>query len=193
MGWRFIDWLVAHSVHLLQKVLFFQNRHSRIARIRSFAQKLNPMSEFHALKIASTEALTPNSVALTFEITPDLKDTFSFTAGQYVTLKHEVNGAEVRRAYSISSSPSSGQITVGIKKVPNGTFSVYANEQLKAGDVLEVMVPEGRFVFEPNSSPKKCCCLCRGQWNYTYYEHCPNGFGVSSRKHICVGLWEPKS
>ncbi|WP_431126891.1 FAD-binding oxidoreductase [Flagellimonas flava] len=120
------------------------------------------MSEFHALKIASTEALTPNSVALTFEITPDLKDTFSFTAGQYITLKHVVNGAEVRRAYSISSSPSSGQITVGIKKVPNGTFSVYANEQLKAGDVLEVMVPEGRFVFEPNSSPKNVAAFAAG-------------------------------
>ncbi|MEX0361124.1 MAG: FAD-binding oxidoreductase [Allomuricauda sp.] len=120
------------------------------------------MSEFHALKIASTEALTPNSVALTFEITSDLKDTFSFTAGQYITLKHEVNGAEVRRAYSISSSPSSGQITVGIKKVPNGTFSVYANEQLKAGDVLEVMVPEGRFVFEPNSSPKNVAAFAAG-------------------------------
>ena len=120
------------------------------------------MSEFHALKIASTEVLTPNSVALTFEITSDLKDTFSFTAGQYITLKHEVNGAEVRRAYSISSSPFSGQITVGIKKVPNGTFSVYANEQLKAGDVLEVMVPEGRFVFEPNPSPKNVAAFAAG-------------------------------
>lgn len=120
------------------------------------------MSDFHALKIAAVDALTPNSVALTFEITPDLKDAFSFTAGQYITLKHPVKGAELRRAYSISSAPSSGKLTVGIKKMPKGTFSVYANEQLKAGDVLDVMPPEGRFVFEPNAAPKHVAAFAAG-------------------------------
>ncbi|WP_420603467.1 FAD-binding oxidoreductase [Flagellimonas sp.] len=120
------------------------------------------MSDFHALKISSVDALTPNAVALTFEIPDNLKEAFSFTAGQYITLKHKVNGQEVRRAYSISSAPSSGKITVGIKKVPNGTFSVYANETIKSGDVIEVMPPEGRFVFEKDSAPKNIAAFAAG-------------------------------
>ncbi|SHG59364.1 ferredoxin--NADP reductase [Flagellimonas flava] len=120
------------------------------------------MSDFHALKIAAVDALTPNSVALTFDVPDSLKDTFAFTAGQYITLKHAVNGIEVRRAYSISCAPSSGQLTVGVKKVPNGTFSVFANENLKAGDVLDVMAPEGRFVFSPDGSPKHIAAFAAG-------------------------------
>ena len=105
------------------------------------------MSDFHVLKVASVEKLTPSSVAITFEIPDSLQDVFSFTAGQYITIKKELNGTELRRAYSISSSPSSGKLTVGIKKMPNGTFSVYANESISEGDLLEVMPPEGRFTF----------------------------------------------
>ncbi|WP_090293652.1 ferredoxin--NADP reductase [Flagellimonas zhangzhouensis] len=112
------------------------------------------MSDFHALKIAAVDQLTPNSVALTFEIPVNLTSTFSFTAGQYITLKHEVDGKELRRAYSISSPPSSGKLTVGIKKMEGGTFSVYANEKLKTGDIIEVMPPQGRFVYKPSKRSK---------------------------------------
>jgi len=120
------------------------------------------MSDFYALKIAVVDALTPNAVALTFEIPDNLKEAFAFTAGQYITLRHTVNGEEVRRAYSISSAPSSGKITVGIKKVPNGTFSVYANENLKAGDEIEVMGPEGRFVFDSGSTLQNIAAFAAG-------------------------------
>ena len=81
------------------------------------------MSDFYKLSLASVDPLTPNAVALTFAIPDSLKTIFSFEAGQYITLKHEVNGQEVRRAYSISSAPSSGILTVGIKKVEGGIFS----------------------------------------------------------------------
>ena len=91
------------------------------------------MSHFHALKIAAVDRLTPNAVALTFDIPENLKEDYSFKAGQYITLKFSLDGKELRRAYSISSPPSSGKLTVGIKKMEGGTFSVYANEQLKAG------------------------------------------------------------
>lgn len=120
------------------------------------------MSDFHPLKVSSKEQLTPNSVSLTFEIPEELKSTFDFTAGQYITLKHLVNGQELRRAYSISSAPSSGNLTVGIKKMPNGTFSVYANDQIHQGDVLEVMPPEGRFIFQPNGTAKKVAAFAAG-------------------------------
>lgn len=120
------------------------------------------MNDFHALKIAAVDTLTQNAVALTFEVPENLKNTFAFTAGQYITIKHTVNGEELRRAYSISSAPSSGKLTVGIKKVPKGTFSVYANENIKAGDVLEVMPPEGRFVFEKSSEVKNIAAFAAG-------------------------------
>ena len=119
------------------------------------------MSDFHALKLASVDKLTPNAVALTFEIPEQLKSAYAFKAGQYITIKHTVGGQELRRAYSISSSPSSGKMTVGIKKMPGGTFSVFANEKLKAGDTLEVMLPDGRFLFEPNG-PKNIAAFAAG-------------------------------
>ena len=108
------------------------------------------MSDFHALKISQIKQETPTSVAVTFEVPQALKTSFSFSAGQYVTLNHTINDQQVRRAYSICSSPSSGELTVGIKKVANGTFSVYANEQLAVGDVLEVMPPQGKFTLHPD-------------------------------------------
>ncbi|PWL39822.1 flavodoxin reductase [Flagellimonas aquimarina] len=120
------------------------------------------MSDFHSLKIAAIDSLTPNAVALTFEIPENLKDSFEFTAGQYITIKHEINGKELRRAYSISSAPSSGKLTVGIKKMPEGTFSVYANESIKPGDVFEVMPPEGRFVFDSHSQSKNIAAFAAG-------------------------------
>ena len=109
------------------------------------------MSDFHSLTISKLVQLTPNSVALSFEVPSHIEKDFQFTAGQYITLEHPVDGNTVRRAYSISSAPSSGELTIGIKKVPNGTFSVFANESLREGDTLNVMPPEGRFTFDASS------------------------------------------
>lgn len=120
------------------------------------------MSDSHALQITAVEPLTPNAVALTFEVPENLKNIYSFEAGQYITIKHHLNGQELRRAYSISSAPSSGKLTVGIKKVPDGTFSVYANESLNVGDVLEVMPPEGRFIFKKSSKPQNVAAFAAG-------------------------------
>ena len=130
--------------------------------ILSFAAKIDLMSDFHKLTVASVDSLTPNSVALTFNIPENLKDIFSFAAGQYITIKHSIDGEEVRRAYSISSAPSSGNLTVGIKKVAGGTFSVYANEKTKAGDILEVMPPDGRFVFKSNTNTQHIVAFAAG-------------------------------
>jgi ring-1,2-phenylacetyl-CoA epoxidase subunit PaaE len=119
------------------------------------------MSASHALKIAAVDQLTPNAVALTFNIPENLTNAFAFKAGQYITIKHEMDGKELRRAYSISSPPSSGKLTVGIKKVENGTFSVFANEHIKVGDTFEIMPPEGRFIFE-DDSPKNIAAFAAG-------------------------------
>ena len=67
-------------------------------------------------------------------------------------MQKEINGEEIRRAYSICSTPKSEEIRVAIKAVENGTFSVFATSQLKAGDELEISAPEGRFLLSPEAN-----------------------------------------
>jgi len=110
------------------------------------------MAHFHKLTIKNVLTLTNKSVAISFSIPDNLKANFNFTAGQYITLKTTINNEEVRRDYSLCSSPKSGDITVAVKEVENGTFSKFANNTLKAGDILEVAEPQGRFAFRPDSS-----------------------------------------
>lgn len=110
------------------------------------------MSQFHKLAISELHKETDACVTIGFNVPKELKDTFKFKAGQYITLKTEIAGKEVRRDYSICSSPNSGFVKVAVKSVVDGSFSSFANSQLKVGDVLEVSSPNGRFVFEPNPS-----------------------------------------
>ncbi len=120
------------------------------------------MTNFHQLTVSRIQELTPNAVAVTLQIPASLKDTFSFVSGQYITIKHNGKHGEVRRAYSISSAPTAPDITVGIKKVTEGNFSVYANTTLKEGDILEVMPPEGRFIFEPSNTGRHIAAFAAG-------------------------------
>ncbi len=109
------------------------------------------MSTFHNIPIKNITKETADAVSVVFDIPDAKKPQFSFKAGQYVTLKTEINGEEVRRAYSICSSPQSGEVKVAIKAVENGKFSVYATEKLAAGDLIEVHEPEGKFILEPQA------------------------------------------
>jgi len=113
------------------------------------------MSQFHKLKVKEVKQITPKAVTILFEIPDSLKSEYQFSAGQYITIKKEINGQELRRDYSLCSSPKSNEIKVGVKKVEGGIFSVFANEKLKAGDELEVNTPKGRFTFNPDSSKSR--------------------------------------
>jgi len=106
---------------------------------------------FNNLHIKNITQETAHAVSIVFDIPETLKSGFAFKAGQYITLKTEIDGEEVRRAYSICSSPNSGEVKVAVKAVEDGTFSVYATEKLKTGDTLEVHEPEGNFILEPQS------------------------------------------
>ncbi len=110
------------------------------------------MSDFHSLRVAKVEKETPNSVSVGFEIPEHLKSTFAHKAGQYITIKHTTDKGEIRRAYSIHSTPKSSLLSIGVKKIDGGSFSVYANTTLKEGDTLEVMKPEGKFIIDPEAS-----------------------------------------
>lgn len=105
------------------------------------------MAQFHTLSINNITRETDECVTIRFNIPDHLKTNFNFIAGQYITLKATINGHEVRRDYSLCSSPASGDITVAVKAVNNGVFSSYANNSLKIGDTLNVAEPQGRFTF----------------------------------------------
>lgn len=120
------------------------------------------MSKFYPLKVQNIKSLTPDSVAVTLEIPKEYRQAFVFDAGQYITIKKEIKGKDLRRAYSISSSPKKDCITIGVKKVDRGGFSDYANTKLRAGDILEVMPPEGRFVFKPRPIAKNILAFAAG-------------------------------
>lgn len=113
------------------------------------------MSSFYKLQIKEVKHETPNAISVTFSIPAELKSAYQFTAGQYVNLKLTLDGEEIRRAYSICSSPNSGELRIAIKSVKNGHFSKFANENLKTGDILEVGQPEGKFTFEPSAERLK--------------------------------------
>ncbi|WP_306351297.1 ferredoxin--NADP reductase [Flavobacterium sp. '19STA2R22 D10 B1'] len=113
------------------------------------------MSTFHSLKIKEIKRETSKAVSVLFDVPESLQADYNFTAGQYLNLKTTLNGKEIRRAYSICSPSNSKELRIAIKAVSNGVFSTYANEQLKVGDFLDVAKPEGKFVFEPDSSLQK--------------------------------------
>lgn len=113
------------------------------------------MNTFYTLTVSEVKRETPNAVSITLQIPSDLKEKFSFKAGQYITFKHVANGKEIRRAYSICSEPTSGVLKVGVKKVTEGLFSTFANSDLNVGDTLEVLPPMGKFIVEPESSNSK--------------------------------------
>ena len=120
------------------------------------------MSTHQLLSVQSIDRLTPSSVAISFEVPPALQTDFAFKAGQYLSLESTINGAAVRRSYSLCSAPHEGTLTVGIKKVPQGLFSTYANEEINVGDQLGVAPPEGRFVYVPNGSEGEVLLIAAG-------------------------------
>ncbi len=113
------------------------------------------MSDFHALTIQDITRETAQAVSITFGVPDALKEQFEFKAGQYVTLKTEIEGKEIRRAYSLCSTPQSGKLKVAVKEVEGGTFSVLANNKLTVGESLEVHPPEGKFFIETNADNNK--------------------------------------
>ncbi|MEE9350459.1 MAG: 2Fe-2S iron-sulfur cluster-binding protein [Flavobacteriaceae bacterium] len=110
------------------------------------------MSQFHSVKIAAIKRETKDAVSIVFDIPEDLKNQFQYIAGQYITLKTTIDGTDVRRAYSICSSPNSNEIRVAVKRVKNGFFSIYATSELKVGDVIEISKPEGKFILSTSAN-----------------------------------------
>jgi ring-1,2-phenylacetyl-CoA epoxidase subunit PaaE len=110
---------------------------------------------FHTLKIKEVRKETTDCVSILFDIPEHLTPNFTFKQGQYLTLKANVEGEEIRRSYSICSAPFENELRIAIKKVEGGKFSTFTNEKLKKGDTLEVASPDGRFTTLLNFNHKK--------------------------------------
>ena len=99
----------------------------------------------HPLRVSAVERLTDDAIAVEFEVPPELADEYRFTHGQHISLRSLEAGDDVRRSYSICSSPGSGRMRVAVKRLSGGVFSAYAHDHLKAGDIIEVVTPIGHF------------------------------------------------
>jgi ring-1,2-phenylacetyl-CoA epoxidase subunit PaaE len=99
----------------------------------------------HPLRVSAVERLTDDSIAVEFEVPPELADEYRFSHGQHVSLRSLEAGDDLRRSYSICSSVGSGRLRVAVKRLSGGVFSAYAHDHLKAGDTIEVVTPIGRF------------------------------------------------
>lgn len=97
---------------------------------------------FHSLRVAAIDELTDDAVALTFSVPPELASSFMFLPGQHLSIR---GGDDVRRSYSLCTSPSSGLLRIGVKRLSGGAFSEGVVSRLVVGDSLDVMTPAGRF------------------------------------------------
>ncbi len=100
---------------------------------------------FHPLKVTDVRRETADCVSVALEVPEALSGPFRFVQGQYLNVRREIAGGDVRRSYSICSSPHEGELRIAVKEVPEGAFSGWANRELAVGATLEVMPPEGRF------------------------------------------------
>lgn len=104
------------------------------------------MSKFYSLKVLEVIDETENAKSISFDVPYELYDKFNYKPGQYLTLKFNLNNEEVRRSYSLCSSPITNEpLKIGVKRVKNGLVSNHINDNLKPGDFVEIMKPNGRF------------------------------------------------
>lgn len=111
------------------------------------------MTKFYPLVVRDVRRETHDCVSVSFDVPTDWAEKFTFVAGQYLTLRADIEGEDVRRSYSICAAPTDGDLRVAVKRVSGGTFSTFAATELKAGDTLKVMPPQGKFLVKPD--PKR--------------------------------------
>jgi ring-1,2-phenylacetyl-CoA epoxidase subunit PaaE len=113
------------------------------------------MSAFHTLRVRHVTRETRDAIVVTLDVPPELEDRFRFVQGQYLTLRATIDGAEVRRSYSICSAVGEGLPRVAVKRVADGTFSCWANENLVPGAAIEVAPPAGHFHLPLDGANRK--------------------------------------
>jgi ring-1,2-phenylacetyl-CoA epoxidase subunit PaaE len=110
---------------------------------------------FHALRILDIRSETDECFSVSFHIPEELKAAFQYQSGQNITLRSVINGQEIRRSYSICSSPFENELRIAIKKMEEGLFSTHAHKYFKTGETLDVLAPTGNFYLPPQKGNKK--------------------------------------
>lgn len=110
---------------------------------------------FHQLAVDAIEPVAEDGVAVSFMVPSELEERFRFEPGQHLTLRTVLDGAELRRTYSICAEAGRGQLRIGVRRLAGGTFSTYLHESLRPGDRLEVMEPAGRFSLRLDPEAKR--------------------------------------
>lgn len=113
------------------------------------------MAKFYSLRVKEVYKETDDCSVVSFEVPEELKSEFAFQQGQHLTLKKIIDGEDVRRSYSLCSSPVENQWKVGVKQIYQGKFSTYINQILKENDIVEVMPPTGDFGVSINEDAAK--------------------------------------
>ncbi len=113
------------------------------------------MARFYDLKVTDVHKTIRDAVVVTLAPDPEFADEFAFRHGQYLTFRRDFGGDELRRSYSICAGADDGVLQVGIKQVDGGTFSTFANEELKVGDTLSAMSPMGSFTSDIDPSAER--------------------------------------
>ncbi|GAB5464779.1 MAG: phenylacetate-CoA oxygenase/reductase subunit PaaK [Candidatus Kapaibacteriales bacterium] len=120
-------------------------------------------TQFYDIKVKRINRETDKAVSVFFDVPDNLKSEFNYSAGQYLTLRETIGGEDIRRAYSCSTSPANGDdIAVTVKEVDGGRFSTFLNRDLKEGQVLKVMPPNGNFTLDRLSNPSNDVVLIGG-------------------------------
>ncbi|HEX7890080.1 MAG TPA: 1,2-phenylacetyl-CoA epoxidase subunit PaaE [Ramlibacter sp.] len=110
---------------------------------------------FHPLRVRAVQPDTAEAVIVSFDVPEELRPVFGFTQGQYLTLRKDIDGQDLRRSYSICAGVDDGELRVGVRKVKGGVFSNWINEHLQPGDTISVMAPQGRFFVPIDAGAKR--------------------------------------
>ena len=118
---------------------------------------------FHPLRVRDVSADTGDARVVTLEVPPALAESFRFTPGQYLTLRRPLSAGseDLRRSYSICAAPGEA-LRVGVRQVPGGAFSNWLHAELKAGDMLEAMEPQGHFGAALGQRPRHVLAVAGG-------------------------------
>lgn len=119
-------------------------------------------THFSKVRVKEVRRETDDCVSILFDIPADLQQTFSYLPGQHITIRAQINNEQVRRSYSLCSSPLHNEWRIAVKKMEGGIFSAFANEQIKAGDTVELLPPLGSFVLQHSEETKRYICFAAG-------------------------------
>lgn len=119
-------------------------------------------THFETVRVKEVRKETDDCVSILFDIPESIQQNFSYAPGQHITIRTEINDEQVRRSYSLCSSPLHNEWRIAVKKIEGGMFSAFANHKIKAGDTVELLPPLGSFILHDTEDAKRYVCFAAG-------------------------------